>query len=136
MAQTTRPKRPRFTYAQLTKLELALRVVHRLDPEKELDQDDLRRVQAKLDAADLALATKKIEAAAKGEAHGAFIPRWCIEGTHRRMQESPLPVGVNAAPILVVIHIRLVLAARKVQMLIVTRRLIGAHTAPTDLRIE
>src|SRR6185369_11596687 len=56
--------------------------------------------------------------------HGAFLARRGVEGEQTRVQEGTLPIGVQAAAILVFVFVVGPVARWKVEELPVTRRLI------------
>ena len=52
------------------------------------------------------------------------------------MQEGPLPVRVEPAPVLVPPLVRLVFPAGEIQVLVVSRRLVRLRAAPPDPKVE
>ena len=66
----------------------------------------------------------------------ALLPRRGVEGQQARVEERPLPVGVEAAAILVVAVVGVILARGEVEEDPVARRLVGLDAGPADLAGE
>src|SRR5262245_45837472 len=60
----------------------------------------------------------------------AFLARRGVEGLQQRMQVLPLPVSIKSAAVLVLVGVGLVVAKRKVEMLVITGRLVGPGAGP------